>query len=355
MGTGVYVGSRASENDWREEMNRKAGRVYIIAEIGGNFVNLEQAIKLLDAAKQAGVDAVKLQTYKADTLSSKKAVFDMENTGVTSQYNLFEAYSISEELHRQVFAAAKERGLDVFSSPSHKSDVDFLESIGCDAYKIGSDDSVNLPLLKYIAEKGKPVFLATGMCTMEEVKESVDCILAGGNSDLTLLHAITAYPTHAEDVNLAAMQAMIKEFSGLSVGYSDHTLGTNACILAAAMGAKVLEKHFTYDKNAEGPDHRHSADPAEMKHIVDMVREFEIMKGNGIKMPAKAEAVTRINNRKSLVLTKDVKAETVITRDSVDIKRPGYGIAPKYYEQVLGRRAARDLQAEDVLEWEDLA
>lgn len=336
-------------------MNWNKHKIYIIAEIGGNFTTYEQAVRLINAAKDCGVDAVKLQTYRAETLSSTKAMFDMENTGVMSQFELFDEYSVGEELHRKVFAYAKEKGLDIFSSPSHKSDVDMLEALGCDAYKIGSDDAVNLPLLRYIAALGKPIVYATGMCTLEEVKESVDAMLAQGNGQITILHAITAYPTHPEDVNLRAMQTLAAAFPQLTVGYSDHTLGTNACICAAAMGAQMLEKHFTYDKHADGPDHMHSADPQEMRAIVEAVREFEIMRGSGIKMPAKAEAGTRINNRKSIVLCSDVKAGEPISAQAVDVKRPGYGIQPKYLEQIIGRRAARDLQKEDILTWEDLA
>ena len=336
-------------------MNWNDKRIYIIAEIGGNFTTYEQAVRLIDEAKASGVDAVKLQTYRAETLSSKKAVFDMENTGVTSQYELFDEYAIGEELHKMVFAYAREKGLDIFSSPSHKTDVDMLERLGCDAYKIGSDDAVNLPLLRYIAALGKPIIYATGMCTLAEVQESVETMLAQGNENIAILHAITAYPTHPEDVNLRAMQTLQRTFPHLPVGYSDHTLGTTACILAAAMGARILEEHFTYDKHADGPDHIHSADPEEMRQIVDAVRTFEVMCGSGIKMPAKAEAITRKNNRKSIVLCQDVKAGEIIGEEAVDIKRPGYGIAPKYLEQVIGRRAAHDLQKDDILSWKDLA
>lgn len=335
-------------------MNWNRHKIYIIAEIGGNFTTYEQAVRLIDAAKESGVDAVKLQSYRAETLSSKKAIFDMENTGITSQYELFDEYSVGEDLHRKVFAYAREKGLDIFSSPSHKSDVDMLERLGCDAYKIGSDDAANLPLLRYIASLGKPVIYATGMCTLEEVREAVNVMLAQGNSQITILHAITAYPTHPEDVNLRAIQTLKEAFPRLAVGYSDHTLGTTACICAAAMGAQMLEKHFTYDKHADGPDHMHSADPQEMRAIVEAVRTFEVMRGSGIKMPAKAEAVTRKNNRKSIVLCEDVKAGEPVRAEAVDIKRPGYGIAPKYLEQVIGRRAAHDLKKEDILTWEDL-
>lgn len=336
------------------KMNIYGNRIYIIAEIGGNFIKYDQAVRLIDEAVNCGVDAVKLQTYRATTVSSKNAIFDMENTGVTSQFELFKQYEIDMEMHRKIFEYAKSKKLDVFTTPSHMTDVEMLENLGCDVYKIGSDDAVNIPFLKAIAKIGKPIILATGMCTMQEVRESVSAILEEGCSKIMLLHAVTAYPTHAEDVNLNAMKAMIDEFPELIVGYSDHTIGTTAAICAAVMGAKIIEKHFTYDKNAEGPDHILSADPKEMKYIVDRIREFEILRGNGIKMPAKGEKITRVNNRKSIVLTADIPENGIITRNNIDIKRPGYGIQPKYFEQILGRSVKKAMIAEDVLSWDDL-
>lgn len=334
--------------------NHRADRCYIIAEIGGNFTTFEEARRLVDEAAKCRVDAVKLQTYRAATLSSTKAMFDMENTGRTSQYELFKKYEIDEALHRDVFAYADAKGLDWFSTPSHETDVDMLERLGVRAYKIGSDDAVNLPFLRYVARKGKPVILSTGMCTLDEVRESVDTILAEGNNRLTLLHAITSYPTHPENVNLSAMQTLMREFPGVSVGYSDHTLGATACICAAAMGARMVEKHFTYDRAAPGPDHMLSADPAQMKDIVDSIRSFELMRGTGEKKPAASEQTTRINNRKSIVLTRPARTGEAFTQASLAIKRPGYGIPPKYLDQIVGRRAARDMEADDVLSWEDV-
>ncbi len=328
-------------------------RCYIIAEIGGNFTTCEEARALVDAAAACGVDAVKLQTYRADTLASKSAIFDMENTGVTSQYELFKKYEIDEELHRKIFDYIGSKGIDWFSTPAHETDVDMLENLGVGAFKIGSDDAVNIPFLKYIAKKGKPVLLSTGMCTMEEVRESVSAVLGEGNAQLTLLHAITSYPTHPEDVNLLSMKRMMEEFA-LPVGYSDHTLGTIACLAAAAMGAAVIEKHFTIDKNAEGPDHMLSAGPAEMKSIVEQIRVMEKMLGSGIKMPAVSEATTRINNRKSIVTTQAIKAGYGIESKNIAIKRPGYGIAPKYFDQILGRRVNRDISEDEVIAWSDL-
>jgi N-acetylneuraminate synthase len=327
---------------------------YIIAEIGGNFTTLREAHRLVDEAAKCAVDAVKLQTYRADTLSSKNAMFDMENTGKTSQYDLFKKYEIGEELHREVFQYAGSKGLDWFSTPSHETDVDMLEKLGVGAYKIGSDDAVNIPLLRYVARLGKPMILSTGMCTMEEVKESVDAILSEGNDRLTLLHAVTSYPTHPENVNLAAMKSLMREFPQLDVGYSDHTIGATACICAVAMGARVIEKHFTYDKNADGPDHMLSADPQEMKQIVDAIRGIELMHGTGVKRPADSERTTRLNNRKSVVVAKPVHAGERLERASLAIKRPGHGLAPRFFDQVVGRIAARDIEADEVLTWEDL-
>jgi sialic acid synthase SpsE len=333
----------------------KDNRCYIIAEIGGNFTTYDEACRLIDEAALCGVDAVKLQTYRAQTLSSKSAMFDMENTGITSQFDLFQKYEIDEKLHRSVFQYAQAKGLDWFSSPSHQSDVDLLEDCGVGAYKIGSDDAVNLPFLRYVSRIGKPILLSTGMCTLDEGRESVDVILAEGNDKLTLLHAITSYPTHAEHVNLRAMQTMMSAFPQLDVGYSDHTLSPVASLCAVAMGAHVIERHFTYDKKADGPDHMLSADPAEMRWLVDAIRAFEIMRGNGAKRPAESERTTRRNNRKSLVITQPIQAGQRLTPDCVGVKRPGYGIQPKYLEQVMGRAVGRDLDVDVVLEWIDLA
>ena len=332
--------------------NYKNNECYVIAEIGGNFINFDQAKLLIDEAQYCGVDAVKLQSYRAETVASKNAFFQMENTGNISQFDYFKQYEVDENLHRQVFEYAKSRGLDWFSTPSHESDVDMLEECGVGAYKVGSDDAVNLPFLRYIARLGKPIFLSTGMCTLDEVRNSVDAILGEGNTSLILLHAITSYPTHPKSVNLKAIQTLIQEFPTLDVGYSDHTLSPVACLCAVAMGARVIERHFTYDKNAEGPDHMLSADPTEMKWLVDAVRNFEIMKGNGVKEPADSEKITRINNRKSIVLNCSMNAGQKITLSNLSIKRPGFGIEPKYLEEIIGRSINRDLLEDTVLSWE---
>ena len=327
---------------------------YIIAEIGGNFTTMAEARRLIDAASACGVDAVKLQTYRAETISSKEAIFDMENTGVTSQFDLFKQYEIDKELHQEVFNYIASKELDWFSTPSHETDVDMLDRLGVCAHKIGSDDAVNIPFLKYVARTGKPVLLSTGMCTMDEVREAVSAILSEGNERLVLLHAITSYPTHSCDVNLKAMQSMMKAFPQIPIGYSDHTIGTTACICAAAMGARVIEKHFTYDKQAEGPDHMLSADSKEMKAIVNAIRTFEKMSGSGIKCSADGEKITRINNRKSVIVSCDLTAGDVLKRENLSVKRPGHGIEPKYLEELIGRSINRNISADSVLTWEVL-
>lgn len=334
--------------------NYQKERCYIIAEIGGNFTSFEEAKQLINAAYECGVDAVKLQTYRAETITSANAFFDMENTGVVSQYALFKKYEVDESLHRSIFAYIESKGLDWFSTPSHESDVDLLEKFGVGAHKIGSDDAVNIPYLRYVARTGKPIILSTGMCTMEEVRESVSAILEEGNDRLMLLHAITSYPTHPQNVNLLSIRSMMRAFPGLDIGYSDHTVTPIASLCAAALGARIIEKHFTLDKSSAGPDHMLSADPTEMKWLVDSIRCFELMRGSGVKRPADSEKNTRINNRKSLILKGDIKKGDRLTASNIAIKRPGYGISPKYFNQVIGRSVMKDMESDSILTWADL-
>ncbi len=338
---------------WRERM-KDQNRIYIIAEIGGNFTTFKQAQMMIDAASRCGVDAVKLQTYRAKTLTSRTAMFAFEATGNIPQYELFEKYEISAGLHEEVFAYARSKGLDVFSTPSHITDVEMLEKLGCPMYKIGSDDAVNIPFLKQVTRTGKPIILATGMCTIGEVDRSVNAILEEGCTDLSLLHAVSLYPTHREDVNLSAIETMKDRYPHIPVGYSDHTYGITACVCAAAMGAELIEKHFTYDKNADGPDHGHSADEKEMMQMVHMVRDFEAMRGSGVKAPAPGEAAGRINNRKSVVLIKDMEEGECLTEGCFEIMRPGNGIQPCDVSYAIGRRMGRAMKKNEIVRWGDL-
>lgn len=335
--------------------NFKKNRCYIIAEIGGNFTTFEEAKKLVDLAHDTGVDAVKLQTYKADTIVTKTARFDLDNVGDMLQRDLFEKYQINFELHKQVFQYIESKELEWLSTPSHKTDVDMLEELGVKSHKIGADDATNLPLIKYVAQTGKPILLSSGMCTLEEVKEMVNVCLEVGNDKIILFHTVSNYPTYPEQVNLLAMQTLKSEFPYLKVGFSDHTIGSTACFAAACMGADVVEKHFTYDKNAQGPDHQLSANPQEMKEIVDKIREFEVMKGSGAKRPVGKEITNREKNRKSIVAIKAIKKGEVLTLENIDIKRPGHGIAPKYFDEVLGKYAKDDIEDDKVLNWSDIS
>jgi len=322
---------------------------YIIAEIGGNFQVFDEAKRLVDLACESGVDAIKLQTYKADTIVTKNAKFDLDNVGDTTQYELFQKYQIDFDLHKRVFEYIESKGIDWFSTPSHKTDVDMLEELGVQAHKLGADDATNLPLIKYIASKNKPVFLSSGMCTMQEVRDMVNVCLEVGNDQLVIFHTVSNYPTYPEQVNLEVIQTLKKEFPFLTIGFSDHTVGTTACLAAACMGAGVVEKHFTYDKTAEGPDHQLSANPEEMKEIVDKIREFELMRGTGAKRPVGKEITNREKNRKSIVTVKAIKKGEKLTVNNIDIKRPGYGIEPKYFDVILGSRVAIDIQEDEVL------
>lgn len=334
--------------------NMSKNRCYIIAEIGGNFTTYEEAKKLVDLAYESGVDAVKLQTYKAETLVTKTAKFDLDNVGEMLQYELFQKYQIDFNLHKKVFDYIESKGLDWFSTPAHKTDVDMLDKLNVPAHKIGADDATNIPLLKKVASTNKPLLLSSGMCTLEETKEMVNSCLELGNDQIILFHTISNYPTYPEQVNLNAIHTLKKEFPYLTIGFSDHTIGTTACIAAACMGAEVIEKHFTHDKKAEGPDHQLSADPKEMKEIVNTIREFELMKGSGAKKPVGKEITNRAKNRKSIVAIKPIKKGEEFTLENIDIKRPGDGIEPKYFDQVLGKRAVRDIEDDSVLTNKDI-
>lgn len=334
--------------------NLKDNKCYIIAEIGGNFTTFEEAKKLVDLAYESGVDAIKLQTYKADTIVTKTARFDLDNVGNMLQRDLFEKYQIDSALHRKVFDYIESKGVDWLSTPSHRTDVDMLEELGVRSYKIGADDATNLPLIKYVAQTGKPILLSSGMCTLEEVKEMVNICLEVGNDKIILFHTVSNYPTYPEQVNLKVIQTLKKEFPYLKIGFSDHTIGSTACFAAACMGAEVVEKHFTYDKNAQGPDHQLSANPQEMKEIVDRIREFELMRGTGAKRPVGKEITNREKNRKSIVAIKAIKKGEIFTLENIDIKRPGYGIAPKYFEDILGKYAKDDIEDDKVLERRDI-
>lgn len=328
-------------------------RCYIIAEIGGNFTTFDQAAALVAAAKESGVDCVKLQTFRADTIVSGTALFDMASTGKILQKDYFRRYEISRELHEQVIACIERAGLDWFSTPSHETDLEMLLELGMKAIKIGADDANNLPFLAHCARTGLPIVLSTGMCTLEEVREAVGAILQCGNPQVTILHTVSGYPTPLQDVNLRILETYRREFAGMYIGFSDHTLSPLACIAAATMGADVVERHFTLDRNAEGPDHVISATPEEMRFIVASIREVETMKGSEVKLPRGPEILNRLNNRKSLHAARNIRQGELLTAQDLRVCRPGHGIAPKFLESILGKRAAQEIAADTMLGWGD--
>ena len=329
-------------------------KTYIIAEIGGNFKDFNEAKKLIDYAKKSGVDAVKIQTYRAETIASKNAMFDMENTGKVSQYEIFKKYEVDFDLHKRILEYSREKNLEFFSTPSHESDVDILEKLNVNIHKIGSDDAVNLPFLKYVAKTNKIIILSTGMCTLEEVKESVEAIKSQNNNKIVLLHCTSCYPTHPQDANLNAIKTMIDNFPKIPIGYSDHTLDANASSLAVALGAKVIEKHFTFDKKADGPDHMLSSNPDEMAELVKRIRIFEKLKGSEEKKPANGEKINLINNRKSIIVNSALTKGSILRQSHLSIKRPGSGIYPKYLDQVIGKKLLKNVEEDHVLKWNDI-
>lgn len=335
-----------------DKLNDK--RCYIIAEIGGNFTTYEQAKDLIDAASAANVDAVKVQTYKAETIASKSAIFDMEAISGITQMEYFKKYEIDKALHKKVFEYAKSKGLDFFSTPSHPEDVEMLLSLGIGCFKTGADDATNLPFLKYIAKTGLPVIFSSGLCTLREIEDAVNAIEEEGNNKIVIMHTVSGYPTHPHEVNLNVILTLKERFPYYHIGFSDHTLTTTASIAAATMGAVVVERHFTLDKNADGPDHMLSSTPDEMKYIVDTIRTVETMKGSYIKMPFGSETRNRKNNRKSVVAIKPVKKGDILSEENIYVKRPGTGIPPCHIERLYGRTAARDLQEDEPLKWEDM-
>ena len=327
--------------------------VFVIAEIGYTFNTLEEARASIDAAIDCGVDAVKFQTFKAETVTSRYTDFPAE-AGETNQFDEFKQYEMSEETHRELFSYARQRGILVFSTPSYFDDVDLLERLDVALFKIGSDDLTNLPLLKYVAQRGKPIIFSTGMGTLAEVDDAVHTIRSAGNEQMAILHCVSNYPVNDFSlVNLRAITTLRQAF-GVPVGFSDHTTTTSAVLGAVALGASVIERHFTIDKNLKAPDAFFSANPAEMKALVTSIRELEQAFGDGVKRPTPTELAMRQETRKSTIASRDIHRGDVITEDKVIIKRPGTGVPPNLAHLVMGARAKQDIRADEVITWDML-
>lgn len=346
-------------------------RVFLIAEAGVNHNgSLELACKLVDVAVEAGADAVKFQTFKAENVVSKKAEKAKYQNKVPgnaeSQFEMIKKLELSFEDFRKIKRYCDKRGIIFLSTPFDYESVDFLEEL-VPIYKVGSGEITNLPFLEYIAKKGKPIILSTGMATLGEVEEATGAIINANPSffdtfhlsrltshlpPLTLLHCISEYPAKHEDVNLKAMLTLKKVFN-LPVGYSDHTLGMEIPIAAVAMGARVIEKHFTLDKNLPGPDHKASLEPHQLRQMVKAIRNVERSSGDGIKRPAQSELEMMKVVRRSLMATRDIKAGEVVKESDITIKRPGTGILPKFKKIIIGMRPTKNIKKDESINWED--
>ncbi len=333
-------------------------RTLIIAEAGVNHNgNLDNAVKLIDAAVEAGVDYVKFQTFKAEKLVSKsaqKAEYQKQNTGneTESQLQMLQKLELSERDHEYLIDYCKSKGIKFFSTAFDLDSLAYLSKIGLTLVKIPSGEITNLPYLRKAASLFSEVILSTGMATMQEIKDAMNVFLESGigKEKITILHCNTEYPTPMQDVNLNAMLHIQKEF-GTAVGYSDHTMGIEVPIAAVALGGTVIEKHFTLDKNMPGPDHIASLEPDELKAMVSAIRNLEAaLSGNGVKEPSASEKKNMAIGRKSLVASTDIKKGEVFTEQNVTVKRPGTGISPMKWDSVMGLTAKQDFSEDQLIE-----
>lgn len=330
----------------------------IIAEAGVNHNgSIELAKKLVEKAKEAGVDYIKFQTFKASKLvtkAAKQAEYQQKNIGKEgdSQYQMLKKLELSSEEHEILIDYCHQLGIKFFSTAFDFDSIDYLHSLNLGLWKIPSGEVTNYPFLKRIAAFNEPTILSTGMCDMEDVRAAVEALYKNGLSkkNLVLLHCNTEYPTPFEDVNLKAMDALRKEF-GVEVGYSDHTKGIEVPIAAVALGATVIEKHFTLDRNMEGPDHKASLEPDELKAMVSAIRNIEkAVGGDGCKHVSESEKKNIAIARKSIVAACDIKAGELFTEQNLTVKRPGSGISPMRWEEVVGTKAKRDFSEDDLIE-----
>lgn len=339
-------------------------RSFIIAEAGVNHNGSEElALRMIEAAASAGADAIKFQSFSSEKLVSKNAnttEYQKNNTGEANQYSMLKKLEMSELIQHKIFKYCDKLGIEFMSTPFDEVAAEFLISLGMKKIKISSGEITNIPFLKQLASFNLPLILSTGMSSMAEVSNAISIIkseyklnISSKNSEfaLSLLHCTSNYPTKIKDVNLKAMQSMANEFS-LPVGYSDHTEGLLMPVVAAAMGATIIEKHFTLDRNLPGPDHSSSLNPEELKEMVRQIREVEECLGDGVKIPRKSEIPVRELVRRSVVLKVDKIAGDEIQLSDLELLRPGNGIQPEDMTKILGRKLLDDCKAGTTLQWE---
>jgi len=328
---------------------------FLVAEAGVNHNgDPELARRLVAEAAAAGADAVKFQTFRAEALVAReapKAAYQVETTGGDeSQREMLLRLELGPEAHAALRDESAKRGILFFSSPFDEASADALETLGVALFKVPSGEITNLPFLRHLAAKRRPLIVSTGMSTLDEVTAAVTAIREAGDPPLALLHCLSAYPAPVEETNLRAMDTLRARF-GCPVGLSDHTTGIDIAIAAVARGATIVEKHFTLDTGLPGPDHRASLDPGELASLVRSVRRVEAALGDGEKRPRPSEADTRRVARKSLVAARPIRPGERLTRDLVAIKRPGTGISPADLDRALGRVVVRALAGDDVIDW----
>lgn len=333
-------------------------KVLIIAEAGVNHNgSLDNAFKLIDAAVDAGVDYVKFQTFKSENLVSKfakKADYQIQNTGnaLDSQFEMLKKLELSHENHELLIDYCKQKNIHFFSTAFDLESLEYLKNIGLDLVKIPSGEITNLPYLRKAAKLFKKVILSTGMCTMEDINAALHVFLKEGitQENITILHCNTEYPTPMNDVNLKAMLSIQREF-GTKVGYSDHTLGIEVPIAAVALGASIIEKHFTLDNKMEGPDHAASLKPSQLKNMVTAIRNIEqAISGDGSKIPSNSELKNIEIARKSIIASRQINKGETLTDKNITVKRPGNGISPMKWDEVLGKVAPRDFATDELIE-----
>ena len=330
-------------------------RVFIIAEAGVNHNgSIDLAKRLIGTASESGADAVKFQTFKAEKLVSKnaqKASYQKETTDSSeSQYEMIKKLELDVDTHKELISYCHTKNIMFLSTPFDHDSIDMLDNLGLEIFKIPSGEITNLPYLRHIGSLKKEVILSTGMADIGEIEDALDILTNAGTSkaNITILHANTMYPTPMEDVNLKAMQTIACTF-GCKVGYSDHTLGIEVPIAAVAMGASVIEKHFTLDRDMEGPDHKASLEPEELKAMVKAIRNIEKALGNGIKKPSPSERPNMEVARKSIVAAKPIKKGEVFSKDNLAVKRPGNGISPMRWDEIVGTVASKDYNMDDLI------
>ena len=347
---GLFVDSVLQVHKFRSvERGRFAMKqpTFIIAEAGVNHDgSLDMALKMVDAAVFAGSDAVKFQTFKAEKViaaNAPKADYQKETTGSDeSQLEMVKRLELNEAAHERLFRYCKDKGILFISSAFDLESIDLLNRLGVEIIKIPSGEITNLPYLRNLGALSKKLILSTGMADLGEIEDALLVLMKAGMSseDITMLHCNTEYPTPFEDVNLKAMMTIKTAFPGIEVGYSDHTQGIEVPIAAVALGARIIEKHFTLDRNMEGPDHKASLEPDELKAMVQAIRNIEKALGNGIKKPSPSELKNKPIARKSIVAGKNIAKDEVFTEENLTVKRPGTGINPMRWDEILGRKAS---------------